>query len=127
MRCRRQWLRSGYGAHKLSLNPAKYEVAFFSTDTAEAKWTPSITLNGHAFAFNRTPTFLGVMVYRTLTFCSQAEAVRARTLGRVRMLSALASKGWGSRNLRTIYKPTVHSVPIHYCGAAWRRRFVRTV
>ena len=107
--------------HKLSLNLAKYEVAFFSTDTAEAKWTPSITLNGHAFTFNLTPTFLGVMLDRTLTFRPQAEAVRARALGRVRILSALASKewGWGSRNLRTIYMATVHSV-LHYCGAAWQ-------
>ena len=101
--------------HKLSLNPAKCEVEFFSTDTAEAKWSPSSTLNGHAFAFNYTPTFLGVMLDRTLTFRPQAEAVKARALGRVRILSALVSKewGWGRRNLRTIYMATVHSV-LHY-------------
>ena len=69
--------------HKLSINPDKCEVEFFSTDTAEVKWTSSITLNCHAFAFNRTPTFLGVMLDRTLTFCPQVEAVRARALGRV--------------------------------------------
>ena len=96
--------------HKLSLNPAKCEVAFFSI--AEAKWNPSITLNGHAFVFNQTPTFLCVMLDRTLTFRPQAEAVRARALGRVRILSALASKewGWSRRNLRTIYMAMVHSV-----------------
>ena len=113
--------------HNLSLNPTKCEVAFFSTDTAEAKWTPSITLNGHAFAFNRTPTFLGVMLDRTLTFCPQAEAVRARALGRVRILSALDSNewGWSRRNLRTIYMATVHSI-LHYCGAAWQSWLARS-
>ena len=69
--------------HKLSLNPAKCEVAFFSTDPAEAKWSPLIALNGHAFSFNRTPTFLGVTLDRTLTFRPQAEAVKARALERV--------------------------------------------
>ena len=107
--------------HKLSLNPAKCEVAFFSTDPEEAKWSPSIALNGHAFSFNRTPTFLGVTLDRTLTFRPQEEAVKARALGRVLIMSALASKewGWSRKSLRTIYTATVHSV-LHYCGASWQ-------
>ena len=113
--------------HKLSLNPAKCEVVFFSTDRAEAKCTPSITLNGHTFAFNRTPTCLGVILDRTLTFRPQAETVRARALGRVSILSALASKewGWSRRNLRTIYMATVHSV-LHYWYAAWQPWLARS-
>ena len=107
--------------HKFSLNPAKCEVAFFSTDPAEAKWSSSIALNGHTFSFNRTPTFLGVTLDRTLTFRPQTEAVKARALGRVRIMSALASKewGWSRRSLRAIYTATVHSV-LHYCEAAWQ-------
>ena len=96
----------------LMLNQSKCEVAFFSTDPAEANWSPSIQLNGQAFAFNRTPTFLGVMYDRTLSFSPQVEAVKARVMGRIRIMASLALKEWGwSRNsLRTIYMATIHSV-----------------
>ena len=107
--------------HRLMLNPSKCEVAFFSTDPAEANWSPSIQLNGQAFAFNRTPTFLGVMYDRTLSFRPQAEAVKARVMGRIRIMASLASKewGWSRHSLRTIYMATIHSV-LHFCGAAWQ-------
>ena len=107
--------------HRLMLNTSKCEVAFFSTDPAEANWSPSIQLNGQAFAFNRTPTFLGVMYDRTLSFRPQAEVVKARVMGRIRIMASLASKewGWSRHSLRTIYMATIHSV-LHFCGAAWQ-------
>ena len=107
--------------HRLMLNPSKYEVAFFSTDPAEANWSPSIQFNGQAFSFNRTPTFLGVMYDRTLSFRPQAEAVKARVIGRIRIMASLASKewGWSRHSLRTIYMATINSV-LHFCGAAWQ-------
>ena len=103
------------------LNPSKCEVTFFSTDPAEANWSPSIQLNGQAFAFNRTPTFLGVMYDLALSFRPQAEAVKARVMGRIRIMASLASKkwGWSRHSLRTIYMATIHSV-LHFCGAAWQ-------
>ena len=107
--------------HRLSLNPSKCEVSFFSTDPAEAKWCPVISLNGQQFAVNKTPTFLGVKYDRTLSFRPQADAVKVRILGCIRILASLASKDWGwSRNsLKRIYMATIHSV-LHYCGAAWQ-------
>ena len=97
--------------HRLMLNPSKCEVAFFSTDPAEANWSPSIQLIGQAFAFNRTPTFLGVMYDRTLSFRPQAEAVKARVMGRIRIMASLASKewGWSRHSLRTIYMAIIAS------------------
>ena len=53
---------------KLKLNAAKCEASFFSNDTGEAKWAPSISLLGTTLAFNKTPTFLGVVFDRTLSF-----------------------------------------------------------
>ena len=91
--------RNWSSEHRLSLNPSKCEVSFFSTDPAEAKWCPVISLNGQQFAVNKTPTFLGVKYDRTLTFRPQADAVKVRVLGRIRILASLASKDWGwSRN-----------------------------
>ena len=81
--------------HRLMLNPSKCEVAIFSTDPAETKWSPSIQLNGQAFSFNRTRTFLGVMYDWTLSFHPQAEAVKARVMGLIRIMASLASKEWG--------------------------------
>ena len=113
--------RNWSSEHRLSLNPSKCEVSFFSTDPAEAKWCPVISLNGQQFAVNKTPTFLGVKYDRTLTFRPQADAVKVRVLGRIRILASLASKDWGwSRNsLKRIYMATIHSV-LHYCGSAWQ-------
>ena len=103
--------------HRLMLNPSKCEVDFFSTDPAEANWSPSI----QAFAFNRTPTFLGVMYDRKLSFRPQAEAVKARVMGRIRIMASLASKewGWSRHSLRTIYMATIHSV-LYFCGVLWQ-------
>ena len=53
--------------HKLTtLNTSKCEVSFFTSNTHEAKWLPSITLNNLSFIFNKTPKFLWV---RSLTVC----------------------------------------------------------
>ena len=107
--------------HRITLNTAKCEVSFFSSSPKEASWSPSLTLNGQPFRVNKTPTFLGVTFDRTLTFRPQVEAVKSKTLGRIKNLSSLASKewGWDRSYLTRVYKATIGSV-LHYCGAAWQ-------
>ena len=107
--------------HRITLNTAKCEVSFFSSSPKEASWSPSLTLNGQPFRVNNTSTFLGVTFDRTLTFRPQVEAVKSKTLGRIKILSSLASKewGWDRSYLTRVYKATIGSV-LHYCGAAWQ-------
>ena len=113
--------------HRLMLNPTKCEAAFFSTDTKEANWTPTISLNGQEFKFNRTPVFLGVTYDRTLSFRLQADAVKSRVLSRIRIMASLASKewGWSRHSLKTIFMATVYSV-LHFCGPAWQPWLAKT-
>lgn len=107
--------------HKLKLNAAKCEIAFFSSNPHEAQWTPTASIDNTPFKFTKTPTFLGVTLDRTLTFRPQADNVKAKVLGRIKILSSLATKewGWNRKCLTRIYNATINSV-LHYCGPSWQ-------
>lgn len=45
---------------KMTLSASKSECSFFSTNSHEARWIPSLSLNGQAIRFNANPKFLGV-------------------------------------------------------------------
>jgi len=57
------------------LNTKKSGVAFFSTDTREANWQPTIWLNGKTVPCNGSPHLLGVHLDRTLSFSYHTETV----------------------------------------------------
>ena len=107
--------------HKLKLNTSKCEVSFFTSDTHEAKWIPSITFNNQPFIFNKTPKFLGFTFDRSLTFLPHVDSVKLRVMSRIRILSSLSSKewGWSRRYMTLIYTALIHST-LHYYGAAWQ-------
>ena len=107
--------------HKLKLNTSKCEVSFFTSDTHEAKWIPSITLDNQPFIFKKTPKFLGVTFDRSLSFRPHVDSVKLRVMSRIRILSSLSSKewGWSRRCMTRIYTALIHST-LHYCGAAWQ-------
>ena len=106
---------------KLKLNAAKCEVSFFSNDTGEAGWVPSIALQGTTLAFNKTPVFLGIVFDRTLSFGPQVDAVRKKVGGKCNLLAVVASREWGWKKeyLKRVFQATVGSV-LNYCGAAWQ-------
>jgi len=108
-------------AKKLKLNAAKCEASFFSNDTREARWAPSISLLGTKLAFNKTPVFLGVVFDRTLSFGPQVEAVQRKVGERYNLLAVLAAREWGWKKeyLKRVYHATIGSV-LNYCGTAWQ-------
>ena len=112
-----QWSRS----KKLKLNTAKCEVTFFSNDPGEAGWKPTITLLNTTLAFNKTPTFLGVMFDRTLSFGPQVEVLRKKVGAKCNLLAMVASRewGWSRESLKQVFQATVCSV-LNYCGPAWQ-------
>ena len=90
------------------LNPSKCETSFFSTDTKEEGWCPEVRLNGITLPINRTPKFLGITYYRTLTFHPHVEEVKSKVLG-------VKEYGWSCGR---ICLAMINSV-LNYCGAAW--------
>jgi len=80
---------------KMQLNTEKSEVTFFSSDSREAMWTPSVTLNGKHMPYNPNQKFLGVYLDRTLCFSHHVEVVTRKASARCNILASLARKTWG--------------------------------
>ena len=105
----------------LRLNLQKCTVSFFSTAASEARWSPSVTVEGHDLSHDPTPVFLGVAFDWCLSFRRQAERVAARVAARCRLFSAVASRewGWSRQVLRNLFMALVRG-SMDYCGAAWQ-------
>ena len=105
---------------RLTLNAAKFEVAFFSLCNAEAQWQPKITINGVPPSCTPSPTFLGVTYDRRMTFGTQVKKVCQQMLRRTNLLCVVGGTTWGwqKQDLRTVYIATQRSVA-EYAAAAW--------
>ena len=92
---------------KMDLNVQKSEATFFSPATKEAKWRPSLFINGQTVPFNPSPKFLGIHLDLSLSFQEHVKYVTEKVSQRCRMLGSLAGKQWGWRkeNLRKVYLP----------------------
>ena len=80
-----------------------------------------MTLNNTTLVLNKTPTFLGVIFDRTLSFGPQVEALKKKVGAKCNLLAMVASRewGWSAESLKTVFQATVCSV-LNYCGAAWQ-------
>ena len=63
---------------KLALNIGKCEVSFFTSNSHEFDWRPSVEVDGRPLAFNPTPKFLGIKFDQMFSFAEQAKEVAAR-------------------------------------------------
>ena len=95
---------------KLTLNVEKCEATFFSTDTHEASFVPTVIVQGHSLPFNASPRFLGVTFDRTLFFRAHID----------RIIAVLANKEWGwkTQQLRAVHLAIIRSV-LTYAAAGW--------
>ncbi len=60
---------------KLTLNPSTCEVAFFTNNSKEARWQPSVQLDGALLTTTSLPKFLGVTIDRALSFGPHVAAI----------------------------------------------------
>ena len=106
---------------KLTLNAGKSESAFFSTWTNDAKWRPSLHVDGKPIPFSEAPRFLGVQLDRQLTFNQHIDTVTRVATSKLRLLRAVTHSDWGWRKkqLRTLYTTFVKS-KLDYASAAWQ-------
>ncbi len=103
------------------LNADKCEVTFFSTNSHEANWQPTISANNTRLHHNPVPKFLGVILDRLLTFGPHIQNVSTKAAARCRVLASLTSKEWGWRKdqLMKVYKALQLSL-LTYAAPAWQ-------
>jgi len=75
---------------KLNLNSTKSEESFFSQWPQEARWEPTITIDGSRIPHRANPKMLGVLLDCTLSFAGQAREVAKQASGKLNLLATLA-------------------------------------
>ncbi len=103
------------------LNADKCEVTFFSTNSHEVNWQPTIIANNTRRHHNPQPKFLGVTLDRLLTFGSYIQNISRKAAARCRVLASLTSKAWEWRKdqLLKVYKAVQLSV-LTCAAPAWQ-------
>ena len=103
---------------KMTISKDKTEVTFFSTDPHEARYHPKIFLGTDEVKFNPTPTLLGVVLDRLLTFRTHVNNIKGKLDKRLRILSALKGTSWGAaKDAKIVYRSYVRPVAEYCCGA----------
>ena len=90
----------------LPLNPSKCEASFFSVDPHQANLQPNFLLLGSRLRFNPTPTFLGVIFDRTLSFTKHVSSLKVKFFPRLKALRCISASSWGpsKESLSVLYK-----------------------
>ena len=90
----------------LPLNLSKCEASFFSVDPHQANLQPNLLLLGSCLRFNPTPTFLGVIFDRTLSFSKHVSSLKTKFSPRLKALRCISASSWGpsKESLLLLYK-----------------------
>ena len=106
----------------LKLSHTKTVTAGFHLNNLEAKRELKVYNNGRLLPFCPTPTYIGVKLDRSLTFCHHLMALRKKISSRVTLLRRLVSSGWdaGAKTLRIATLYQVYSTA-EYCAPVWCR------
>ena len=107
---------------KLKLSNTKTMTAAFCLNNREAKRELNVYNNGNLLPPCPVPTYLGVKLDRSLTFCHHLEALRKKLSTRVALLRRLERSGWGAgaKTLRISVLSLVYSTA-EYCAQVWCR------
>ena len=104
----------------LPLNPSKYEASFFSVDPHQANLQSNLLLLGSRLRFNPTPTFLGVIFDRTLSFSKHVSSLKAKFFSRLKALRCISASSWGPSkdSLSLLYKAFLRPL-LTYASPGW--------
>ena len=107
---------------RLKLSHTKTATAAFHLNNREAKRKLKVYNNGRLLPFCPTPTYLGVKLDRSLTFCHHLVALCKKLSSRVTLLRRLVGSGWGAgaKTLRIATLSLVYS-SAEYCAPVWCR------
>ena len=107
---------------RLKLSHTKTVTASFHLNNRKAKHELKVYSNGRLLLFCPTPTYLGVKLYRSLTFCHHLVAFCKKLSSCVTLLRRLVGSGWaaGAITLRIATLSLVYSTA-EYCASVWCR------
>ena len=93
-----------------------------TVNNREAKCELKVYNNNRLLPFCPTPTYLGVKLDRSLTFCHDLVALRKKLSLRVTLLRRLVGSGWGA-DAKTLHIATLSLVysTSEYCAPVWCR------
>ena len=99
----------------LKLNHSKTVVPAFHLNNREVKRELKVYNNDRLLPFCPTPTYLGVKLEKSLTFCHQLVALRKKLSLRVTLLRQLVDSEWGAgaKTIRTAALSLVYSTAEH--------------
>ena len=102
-------------------------MAAFHLNNQEAKCKLKVYNNDRLLLFYPTPTYLGVKLDRSLTFCHHLVALRKKLSSCVTLLRPLVGSGWsaGAKTLRIatlslVYSAAEYRAPVWCCSAHTR-------
>jgi hypothetical protein len=104
----------------LQPNPAKTKMCLFHLNTHAANIQLDVMVNGTSIKHFDHPKYLGVTLYRMLTFNTHLEKAAKKVSSRVNLVRKLAGTKWGSnaQTLRTESLALVYS-SVEYCAPVW--------
>ena len=107
---------------RLKLSHTKMVTAAFHLNNREAKRELKVYNNGRLLPFCPTPTYLGIKLDRSLTFCDHLVALRKKLSLHVTLLRRLMCSEWGAgaKTLRIATLSLVYSTA-EYCVPVWCR------
>ena len=103
----------------LPLKPSKCEASFFSVDPHQANLQPNLLL-GSRLRFNPTPTFLGVIFDRTLSFSKHVSLLKTKFFPCLKALRCISASSWGpsKESLSLLYESFLWPF-ITYASPGW--------
>ena len=89
-------------------------------DSHQANLQPNLLLLGSRLRFNPTPTFLGVIFDRTLSFSKHVSSLKAKFFPRLKALRCISASSWGpsKESLSVLYKSFLWSL-LTYASPGW--------
>ena len=114
-------------AWRLKLSHTKTMMAAFHLNNRDAKRELRVYNNGRLLPFCPTPTYLGVKLDGSFTFCHYLVALCKKLSSRVTLLRQLVGSGWSTGALKVsiaslslVYSTAEYCPPVWYCSAHTR-------
>ena len=107
---------------RLKLSHTRTVTATFHLNNREAKRELKVYNNDRLLSFCPTPTYIGIKLDRSFTFCYHLVALHKKLFSRITLLKQLVGSGWGAgaKTLRIATLSLVYST-VEYCAPVWCR------